>query len=1353
MIEPSRQSFVPDYVVKDILDHPGRSPVGRQRRMHVVALFADISGFTPISEALAGTGKVGAEELNGVLNSYFEPMIELVHSHGGVVAKFAGDAMTIIFPFQAANRAATTRRAVRCALDMQNNMGRYAAIPTSAGTFSLAMTAGLALGPIIRVIVGDPAIRYEHIIAGKALDLCAEAEHLAERGEVVAHNGLLQGIGDVVVEAERGGFSVVSAVGGRVARRSPMPGPGPLPEAAHETLGYFLHPTIAQRLHDNQAGFINEHRKVTILFGGFSGIDYDGDRRAGAKLQAYLLAVMRIVKRYDGFLSQVDMGDKGSKHIILFGTPIAHENDEERALRCALELRTLPQCPAHFGINTGYVYCGGIGSARRREYTAMGDAVNVAARLMQAAQPGHSVVSGFTQRYVKGKFLWRTFPPLQVKGKVEPIPIGEPLAVRDRGASHLQEPAYTLPMVGREAELRLAEAKIALVLQGQGQIIGVTADGGMGKSRLGAEIVRRAAEQGLAVHAGACHSYGTTVSYLPWRGIWQGLLGIESAAPEARVAALEIELAAIDPGLARRMPLLDIVLNIAIPNNDLTGALEAKLRKESLEDLLLAVLAHRASQAPTMLVVEDCHWIDPLSEDLLEYLGRNLLGLPVLILILYRPPEAGRGQVAGISRLPHFTELRLVDFTDAEAARLIALKLAQSFALEGEAPARLTERIQEKAQGNPFYIEEIVNFMHDRQVDPRDEAAVARMELPESLHSLIISRIDLLAEAEKSTLKVASAIGRLFRAGWIWMSYPQIGTEQQVTASLNALSDLGLTPLDKAEPELEYLFRHVVTQEVAYESMAVATRALLHERIGDFVERRYAGDLGGYTDVLAFHFGRSRNIEKQRHYFRRAGDLASNAFANQTAIDYYRRLLPLLSAAEQAEVLCSLGQIQQLIGDLEEAERSYLEALALSASDQEQGEQGEQARCQLLLGHLMWYKADSPEALNWLEQARAGFERRADRSGISQAIGRMGLVYWLQADYPRALIHFEQWARIAEELGDGASLAEAVGNIGNVFAYRGEYERALEQYERQLVLADQSANRRESLNAIGSIGLVHIHAGNYPRALERLARALEGAAEIGDRHTVMIAAVNIGVLYRLQGDHARALAAFHFVLDTAITLYERAAAAVAVGNIAWTFADQGLPERAEQLFARAITLAQALNIPYYLVDALYGRAELHARRGDYAAAQVSNNEALRIAEEAECPDIQLKAQILAIDVRVAMGLTERTRAAMEYEALLEQRAEPNERAAIYYALWRLTGADDRRRQAVELYEELAGATPNVEYRERLVELGASRLDAPVILPPLPSSMTEHATPLNTLLIQVDALIAASGSAEPSGGDE
>jgi class 3 adenylate cyclase/tetratricopeptide (TPR) repeat protein len=1339
-MELSWLSYVPDYIARAILDRPGESPVGRRQRVQVVALFADVAGFTAMSEALAVVGRGGAEELTGILNSYFDPMIDLVHSYGGIIAKFAGDAMTIVFPYRRAARCAVARRATQCALDMQANMGRYAAIQTSAGVFSLAMRAGLALGPALCTTVGDPAILYEHIIAGQVLDLCAEAEHHAERGEVVLHRDLLPCLPGVVVE-ERGEFAAVSALPRRAARRPPPALDGSVPEAARRTLASYLHPAIAQRLRDHQIGFINEHRKVTVLFASFSGIDYDADPRACEKLQEYVLAVMRITHRYDGFFSRVDMGDKGSKYIVLFGTPIAHEADDELALRCALELCTLDQCPARFGINTGYVYCGGVGSVRRQEYTVIGDAVNLAARLMQAARTGQVLVSGFTQRSVSDRFVWQALAPIQVKGKAEPIPIVEPLAVRDRSTIHLLEPAYTLPMVGREAELALATGKIAGALAGQGQVIGITAEGGMGKSRLGAEIVTHAADQGLAVYGGACQSYGTQVSYLVWRTVWRDLFGLDPAAAQAaQIAGIEIQLAAIDPGLAARAPLLEVVLGIALPENDVTRGLDARLRKESLEDLLLAVLAYHARRTPLLLVLEDCHWIDPLSGDLLEYLARNLASLPVVLVVLYRPVETERRHLFRLGQLPYFSEIRLEDLTAAEAERLIVLKLAQRFGLQDGVPAELTGRIQERAQGNPFYIEEIINFIHDGGIHPQDTQALAALELPDSLYSLIISRIDQLAETEKSTLKVASAIGRLFRATWLWNAYPQLGAPEQVIGSLNRLSDLGLTPLDTSEPELEYLFKHVVTQEVAYESMAVATRAFLHEQIGSFVERAYATALAGYVDVLAFHYGRSRNTDKQRIYFRRAGDAARDAYANQVAIDYYQRLLPLLPEGEMAGVLCDLGQVEQLIGNLDEAEQRYRRALVLTSAMEDAGAQ---ARCQMLLGHLMWYKAAYPDALAWLEAARAGFARCNDRSGAGQATGRMGLVYRLQADYAGALTHFEQWAEIAAAIGDSGGLAEATGLIGSVYVYRGDYEQARGYYERQLALAGLARNRRESLNAIGNLGRIYLETGDYPRALDHMARTLSSAAEIGDRRTILIAALNVGTIYVLHGDYTLALASSHFALDTAIKLYERTAVAVALGNIAWVYIDQRNYDEAARFFSRAITLARALQIPYYLVDALYGNARLHTGREDYAEALAWNEEALRVATGNECPDVELQATILSLDLRLKLGHIDQPTAITACEALLDERSGVPEQASIAQARWRLTGTDDHRQRAVALYRDLYARTPKAEYRQCLAELG----DEPAVAPPLPSllgMMAPPPAPLDVLLEQVDALIEARG---------
>src|SRR5262245_30035927 len=245
-------SYVPQHVAQDLVRHPAQSLLGRERRFQVVALFADVSGFTAMSEALARSGRTGTEELTDVLNSYFGPMIDLIQSYGGIIGKFGGDAMTVLFPTARSTRAATVRRAIQCALDMQAAMGRYAAIETSAGTFSLAMKAGLALGPVLCTIVGDPHIQFEYIIAGAVLDRSADAEHHAEPGQVIAQDELLAYAGAVETKWRHDGVSRIAKLSRR-ARPAPLAPIEQLPIAAVKTLARFLHPAIAQLLEAGRA--------------------------------------------------------------------------------------------------------------------------------------------------------------------------------------------------------------------------------------------------------------------------------------------------------------------------------------------------------------------------------------------------------------------------------------------------------------------------------------------------------------------------------------------------------------------------------------------------------------------------------------------------------------------------------------------------------------------------------------------------------------------------------------------------------------------------------------------------------------------------------------------------------------------------------------------------------------------------------------------------------------------------------------------------------------------------------------------------------------------------------------------
>jgi adenylate cyclase len=1340
MNDSSWLSYVPYHIARDILADPDKNPVGYEQRLNVVGIFADASGFTPMSEAFSQIGKSGAEELTRILNSYFDPIITLVESYGGIIAKFAGDAMTIIFPCQDHKPGRAVRRAIQCALDMRAHMYRYSALQTSVGTFEITMKTGLAMGPVLCTSVGDPTSHLEYIIAGEVLDRCAEAEHHAAKDEIVIHSDLLPYAGPVKVIKQEDQFITVAGLIRKASHDSLPPLIGAVNDKVRRRLASYLHPALAERLLENQAVFINEHRKVTVLFAMFTGFDYDSDQDVTVKLQDYLLTVMRIVERYGGFFSRADMGDKGSKYIILFGTPIAYENDEERALLCALELIKLPHCPARFGINTGYVFCGGIGSEHRQEYTVIGDAVNLAARLMQAAEAGQILTSENTRQYIRDKFTWQILKPIQVKGKTDFVPIAEPSDPIERSTFRLQEPAYELPMVGREDELRIIASKFVLAAKGKGQIIGITAEAGMGKSRLNAECIRLGIGQGFIVYGGECQSYGTQMNYLVWRDIWRGFFAIDpNALALDQQVSVEAQLKELDPNLVQRAPLLEAVLNISLPDNELTRSLDAKLRKKSLESLLLDCLQGRSATSPLLLVFEDCHWIDPLSRDLLEFIGRNLAKLRILVIVLYRPPEQIREPVLNFARLPHFTELALADFNTSESGKLIELKFAQHYGIYEKPPLQLIELIQTKAQGNPFYIDEMINFFHDRGIDPHDVQAPAWVELPDSLYSLIISRIDQLSEDKKITLKVASVIGRAFRASWLWQIYPQLGAPDRVKHLLSDLSQMGLTPLDKPDPILEYLFKHIVTQEVAYESIAIATRAVLHEQIGQFLEETYTDNLTPFTDLLAFHYGQSHNTEKQRLYFRQAGDIAKSVYSNQIAVDYYQKLLSLLPPREQIEVLCRLGQVWQLIGKWTEAETVYRQALSIS---EQEGEEQGCAQSRLLLGHLMWYRASYPEALSWLQKARASFEKINDRQGLSQAIGRMGLVYRMQSEYARAKEHFELQIKLATENQDKEGLAEAVGHLGNVYRDRREYAPALECYEQELKLAIEIGNRRESLYAIGNMGNVYEEQGDYARAIVNLGQVLGMALEIGDNYTASIAALNLGEAYRVKGGFNEALSCYQYCLNIALELDERVAISCALGNMAQVYLAQHELRLAEDMLMKAILLTRILDTPYYLAEFLYSQAELFSLKGDFLNAFKVNSEALDTASKAERSDILLRIKLLAINLEKSLSPAGQNRVAHTLESLLEEAGSDSELAMIEYEAWHLTGSADAKSRTIELYHRCYAETPNIEYYERLRQLTDEVPEKPPSLPSLPNTIVDASIDFNVLIKQVDVVLAS-----------
>ncbi len=942
------------------------------------ALFADISGFTALTEALAQElgARRGAEELTRYLNQVYDALIAELHRYRGSVIGFSGDAITCWLDGD------DGRRAVACAVAMQAAMDQFAVVKTRLGRdLSLSMKIAVAVGPVRRFLVGDKELLVVDAMAGATLDRLAAGEHLAEKKEIVLDPAAAAALADGLevrewrVDPETGDRYAVLADLKLDVPADPWP---PVPAAALplDKVRPWLLPPVYTRLQSDQGEFLAELRPAVALFFRFGGIDYDRDETAAFKLDEFMVLVTEILDRYEASLIQLTIGDKGSYFYAAFGAPVAHEDDAVRAAAAALDLHALAIRLAYIedvqiGITQGRMRTGAYGSATRRTYGVLGDAVNLAARLMQAAQPGQILVADEVRRAAGEAFGWDPLPPLQVKGKTQIAAVFGLERPRERRAFRLQEPSYSLPMIGRQTEIDLVRARLDQVVAGKGQVIGITAEAGMGKSRLAAEIIRLGVDLGLEVLGGEAQSFGKHTSYLIWQSVWRSFFEIEPEWPlGAMLSALESQLAAIDSTLVPRYPLLGPVLNLEIPDTDLTRALDAKLRKSSLEALLVDSLRGRVREDPLLLLLEDCHWLDPLSQDLLEVIGRAVANLPVLIVLTYRPTDEVHFKGVGLDQLAHFTEFVLSDFTVEEARTLIQLKLEQIFGSLTSVPQALVTLITERAGGNPFYVEELLNYLKDRQIDPGDSRALAQLDLPTSLHSLILSRIDQLTESQKIVLKVASVIGRLFQAVMIWGVYPELGDSDRVRADLDLLSRMEITSLDSPEPELTYLFKHIITQQVAYENLPFATRARLHEQIGFYLEDKATEGTGQFVDLLAYHFGQSQNEAKQREYYLKAGEAAQADYANLAAMEYYRRLLSLLSETDQIEVQLKLGAVLELVGEWDEAGEQYQAAFALAeklGDDQSRGE------CQHAVGRLMMKQGQYAGALRWLEQSREVF--------------------------------------------------------------------------------------------------------------------------------------------------------------------------------------------------------------------------------------------------------------------------------------------------------------------------------------------------------------------------------------------
>lgn len=1074
-------------------------------RVHGSALFADVSGFTALTEALATElgPQRGAEELTATLNNVFHAVIADIDRYGGQVIYFSGDAITCWLDGDDGIRA------VAAGLDVQRTMETVGRVTTPGGTeVVLAIKIAIAIGPARRFVVGDPNIQLIDVLAGSIVDELAEAEQLAEKGDVLLTEAVVVSLGDRVTtsEADRKGHRIVRAESLTVAVAEIDPGPEPvLPEA--EVRPWLL-PVVYQRLSTGRGEFLSELRSAFPMFVRFDGIDYDNDPNAPEALDVFVRRAQEVLTRHGGNLLQLTLGDKGAYLYAMFGSPVAHGDDADRALAAALELRAVATETAardlQIGITSGRVRSGTYGHDLRRTFTCLGDPVNLSARLMSMAPSGAIYVSDAVRRVASGRFQWREIGTFPVKGRLATVQVSALDGYSVQAGN--REIRFPLPIVGRDAELDAIEAAFAEAAGGCGQVIALSADAGRGKSRLIAEAVRRFRARSVFVAFGVAAGIEANSSYAVWREVWRTLLAVdETATDDEQVRAVRRFLAGIGRDQARRAALLSTVLGIDIAENDLTRRFDAKLRKTSLEALLTDVLAAQAKRGAFVIVLEDCHRLDPLSRDLLEVLVRAAATLPVLFLVGYRPVDAPGGGL-GLDALPYVTELELNELPAAVAESLAQSKVRHLYGGDVPGAHALIELVIRRAEGNPFYIEELLNFVYDTGIDPSRPEQLAALALPGSLHGLVISRIDALAEAPRRTIKVASVLGRGFRGPMVGRVYPDLGSSDDVHAHLGDGRRADLVIVDREE-DASWLFRHAITRDVAYESLPFALRTQIHAQCGTEIESEGDDAIEADLDLLAYHWWHSENRDKKIHYLGRAGDAAQARYANLAAIEYFERLAGLVEGGARSGALRRAGKVLELVGNWERARVVNEEALELArTADDRSG----QAWCEVALAEVSRKQGRFDEAAERLARSGGTFTELGEDSGTGQVLHLTGTLAAQQGHYGPARDNYAASLAVRERIGDRAAAASVLSNLGVVAEYTGELDESQGFHERALALRTEIGDRWGIAVSHTNLGMIAILGGRPTDARASFEEAMRINREVGDTWMVAISHNNLG---------------------------------------------------------------------------------------------------------------------------------------------------------------------------------------------------------------------------------------------------
>lgn len=1160
-------------------------------------LYADLSGFTSLTAAFTSLPD-GAERLHDALNRYYQALIDTIGAYGGDVAAIAGDALTAWWP-----GLIDPELARRCGSALHAAMAALPAISTPAGPFQLDLRIGVSAGAVYMALTGLPNYGIHPVLLGPAIAAATAAERLARPGfthyiEAPATDGL------------------------------PLADPEPPGEAGIGlSWEHFLPPTFADRLRLNE--LVAEYRRCVPAFCAFQLPARPADlHRLVAQTQA-------VVLRWGGWLNEVEVGDKGAVFVLLFGAPVSRGDDPNRAVGCCLELRDRGLI-TRAGISVGILFVGDVGGSQRRVYTAQGDDMNLAAHLMERAEPGSLLVSGRIRQDIRGRYRTGKTDLLRTKGRAEGVPVAQIISDGSRiGQGNTTLHRYVpdaVSLVGRDHERQLLATQAQAVWAGAPQLAMIEGESGIGKSSLLQDLAVYWVGHGWRGFGAECLSGGRMTALLAWRPILLDLLGVDqSTSYRAQRAQISRAMRAFaghdgptptDQADERRAEeghespplsphgaaeqLLIQALGIEDDQQLGEGAVHrwGQEERQELLGMLARVFRGYTAGEPLLIVLEDIHWADELSLELAHALLSARPPLPIYLALSHRPFDgAPSPALAALRDHEGRLSIRLERLSPSASLAFIRNLLGVSHVQNAVA-----QHVERHTEGQPLFIKEYVRILlQNGLIEIEDDSVrlarpMVSMQMSNSAQGVIQAHVDRLDEPTRLTLKIAAVIGRSFPRRLLATIHPTGVDEERLRDQLQTLIDLQIIDQELGEPDPVYRFKHGITHEVAYTSLLFGQRRQLHTAVASWYEQAYASDMrqgnvaAAVYDVLIDHLRRAEQWERAARFCRQAADRAAQRAAHTAALRYVdqallltadlgqRYYLTLLRVAindrignqiAQTEDLAQLSQLAAQIGNpLYQAYADYF-----------------QIRYLLVMG---MYQRVIDHAAPAIQQARR-LARSADEATRRElSLLRAGLI--------------------------GAQ-GEALGLLGSLNEARARHRRALQicwgLMPGQDVPADgffMSIVNPQSLAAqsLDGMGAMMLQQDQPGQALRCHQRALDLARTIGDWCGETRARLGIAEVLTYQAQYETAAQQITETLSTSRAVGDNIGQVRALRQLAMINAASERYAEAQRYVWHALALCTSARLRVHELQVLHDLALFAAAQGLEDEAEAAHQEAERV---------------------------------------------------------------------------------------------------------------------------------------------